>query len=111
MPDTNCPGGGRSRAADGQSADASTRYKFLYSSSRQRSGDEPPKGLVVHLVAKSDGGLRHFNVWESNQDWERYRQERIGPAVGKVLAAAGITERPPEPVEQQLEVVDVWTGA
>jgi hypothetical protein len=22
-----------------------------------------------------------------------------------------LTERPPEPVEQQLEVVDVWTGA
>jgi hypothetical protein len=35
----------------------------------------------------------------------------IGPAVGKVLAAAGITERPPEPVEQQLDVVDIWTSA
>lgn len=68
---------------------------------------EPPKGQVVHLVAKCDGGLRHFNVWESRQDWERFRQERVGPAVGKVLAAAGITERPPEPVEQRLDVVDI----
>jgi len=33
------------------------------------------------------------------------------PAVGKVLAAAGITERPPEPAEQLLDLVDVWTGA
>jgi hypothetical protein len=46
-------------------------------------------------------------VWESRQDWERFRQERVGPAVGKVLAVAGITERPPEPVEQRLDVVDI----
>ena len=39
--------------------------------------DEPPKGQVLHLVVKQDGGLRHFNVWESRQ--ERHRQERIGP--------------------------------
>jgi hypothetical protein len=83
----------------------------LYQRIKAEIGDEPAKGLVVHLVVKLDGGLRHFNVWESKQDWERYRHERVGPAVGKVLAAAGVTQRPPEPVEQQLEVVDVWTGA
>ena len=31
----------------------------------------------------------------------------VGPAVAKVLSAAGITERPPAPVEQQLDVVDL----
>jgi hypothetical protein len=40
-----------------------------------------------------------------------HRQERIAPAVARVLSAAGITERPPAPLEQQLDVVDVWTGA
>jgi hypothetical protein len=83
----------------------------LYQRIKAEIGDEPPNGLVVHLVAKVDGGLRHFNVWESRRDWERHRQERIGPAVGKVLAAAGIPERPPEPVEHQLDVVDLWTSA
>jgi hypothetical protein len=83
----------------------------LYRRIKAEIGDEPAKGLVVHLVVKRDGGLRHFNVWESTQDWERYRHERVEPAVGKVLAAAGVAQRPPEPVEQQLEVVDVWTGA
>jgi hypothetical protein len=61
----------------------------------------------VQLVVKSDGGLRHIDVWESRRDWERYRDERVGPAVGKVLATAG--DRP-EPVERPLEVVDVITG-
>ena len=70
----------------------------LYQRIKAEIGDEPPNG-------------RHFNVWESRRDWERHRQERIGPAVGKVLAAAGIPERPPEPVEHQLDVVDLWTSA
>ncbi len=83
----------------------------LYRRIKAEIGDEPPKGQVLHLIVKRDGGLRHFNVWESRQDWERHRRERIGPAVGKVLAAAGIAERPPEPVEQQLDVVDLWTSA
>jgi hypothetical protein len=83
----------------------------LYQRIKAEIGDEPPKGQVLHLIVKHDGGLRHFNVWGSRQDWERHRRERIGPAVGKVLAAAGIAERPPEPVEQQLDVVDLWTSA
>ena len=83
----------------------------LYRRISAEIGAEPPEGLLVQLVVKHDGGLRHVNVWASRQAWERYRQERVGPAVGKVLAAAGITERPPEPVEQRLEVVDVLTGA
>jgi hypothetical protein len=39
-----------------------------------------------------------------------HRQERIAPAAARVLSAAGITERLPAPLEQ-LDVVDVWTGA
>jgi hypothetical protein len=64
----------------------------------------------VQLVVRHDGGLRHYNVWASEQDWERYRREQVGPAVGKVLAAAGITRRPPEPAEQRLDVLDLLTG-
>jgi hypothetical protein len=36
--------------------------------------------------------------------------ERVGPAVGRVLAAAGIDRRPPRPDEQRLDVVDVVTA-
>lgn len=74
-------------------------------------GDEPSKGLVVHLVVKNDtGGLRHVTVWESQEDWERFRAERVQPAIEKVMAAAGITEIPPRPVERAMEVVDVRVG-
>jgi hypothetical protein len=83
----------------------------LYQRVKAELGNDRPAGLLVQLVVKSDGGLRHINVWETRRDWQRYRDERIGPAVGKVLAAAGIAGRRPEPVEQPLEVVDVLTGA
>ena len=40
-------------------------------------GDEPPKGLIVHLtVERPEGGLRYFDVWESEQDCERFTDER-----------------------------------
>src|SRR4029450_9179431 len=61
----------------------------MYQRIKPEIGQEPPKGLVLHLVTTNDGGLRHLNVWESSEDWERYRQERVGPAGGRGLAAAG----------------------
>ncbi len=74
-------------------------------------GDEPPEGLVLHLVVKHDGGLRHTEVWESRQDWERFRLEQVEPALDKVFAAAGFDHRPPRPEVQPLDVIDVRTGS
>jgi hypothetical protein len=39
----------------------------LYQRVKAEIGDEPPKGLVLHLVARHDGMLRHFNVWDSKE--------------------------------------------
>jgi hypothetical protein len=82
----------------------------LYRQVKTEVGEEQPRGLIVHLVVKSDGGLRHIGVWESRADWERFRDERVQPAVGKVLTAAGFSNLPPRPVEQEMDVVDVLTG-
>ena len=82
----------------------------LYRRVQSEIGDEAPKGLIVHLVVKQDDGLRHFNVWDSPEDWERFRTERVDPAVSKVLDAIGITP-PGRPEEHILDVVDVATTA
>jgi hypothetical protein len=74
-------------------------------------GDEKPDGLVVHLVLQADSGLRHIDVWDSQQDWQRFRDDRLEPAVRAVLTAAGLTEMPPAPRVQEFKLVDVWIGA
>jgi len=83
----------------------------LYRRVKSEIGEEQPSGLIVHLVVKSEGGLRHIGVWESEDHWARFRDGRVRPAVGRVLAAAGIPDAPPPPDEQVLDVVDVLTRA
>jgi hypothetical protein len=83
----------------------------MYQQVKEAIGDEPPKGLIVHLVVHTDTGLRHINLWETREDWDRFRDERVEPAVHAVLTAAGFSELPPDPVVQELSLLDVWIGS
>ena len=53
----------------------------------------PPKGGIIHIAAFDDSGLHVTNVWETREDFERFAQERLGPAIQEAGAAAG---GPPE---------------
>jgi hypothetical protein len=68
---------------------------------------ERPEGLVLHLVTRTERGLRHLNVWQSRQQWETFRDRKVRPAVATVLTRMGvpIPDGPPEEVE--LDLVDV----
>jgi hypothetical protein len=83
----------------------------MYQRVKAAIGDEQPTGLVVHLVVRTDNGLRHIGVWDSAADWQRFHDERVAPAVHAVLAEAGFTEMPPDPSVQELELVDTWITA
>jgi hypothetical protein len=83
----------------------------MYRQVRTAIGDEQPDGLVAHLVFKTEAGLRHIGVWDSQADWQRFHDERVEPAVHAVLTAAGFTQMPPDPPVQELGLVDVWIGA
>lgn len=82
----------------------------FYRHVRDEIGDEPAKGLIAHLVLKREGGLRHIGVWETKEDWERFRDERAEPALAKVFDAAGFARRPPRPEEKEMDLVDLWLG-
>jgi hypothetical protein len=83
----------------------------IYAKVKAEIGEDAPKGLILQVVSKAQaGGLRHLTVWESREQWERFQAERVGPAVGKVLAAMGITEAAPRPVITELDLVDVITA-
>ena len=71
-------------------------------------GDECPKGLVVHMVARTETGLRYLDVWESKEAWERFRDERVHPSLDKVFKRIGFQRPSEEPPMQELDVVEVW---
>ncbi|MEA2901137.1 MAG: hypothetical protein QOH36_1024 [Actinomycetota bacterium] len=82
----------------------------LYEEIRSGISELHPKGRVVHLVVKTESGLRHTDVWESQADWERFNEEQVMPSVVRALTAAGI-DPSLVPPSQDLEVVDVVVGA
>ena len=49
-----------------------------------------PAGLLLHVAGPTAEGFRMIDVWQSEQDWERFRSERLEPAI----AALGGPGRP-----------------
>lgn len=79
----------------------------IYNRVKAMLGAEP-EGLVLHMVDKTPGGLRHLGVWQSKGAWENYRDETVRPVLNKLLAEMGIPE-PPLPAEETLELVDIYS--
>jgi hypothetical protein len=73
-------------------------------------GDEPPKGLIVHLaIERPEGGLRYIDVWESEEDCDRFGQERLHPVVHSLLREVFGDDLPPEPERTPITVTHVWS--
>jgi hypothetical protein len=83
----------------------------VYAQVRGRLGAAAPKGLISHVVVKHDGGLRHIDVWDTEADWARFRDEQVEPAVSEVLSALGIPRDDSQVAFEDVEVVDTWVGA
>ncbi len=66
-------------------------------------GRDTPAGLIAHVVAKTDDGLRYVDVWETEGDWKAFHEQRIEPALGRIYAG---TERP-DLSAMRVEMLDV----
>ena len=64
--------------------------------------DNPPEGLILHAAGEEDGRWRMVNVWESEAAFERFRDERLMPAVREAMGEAAIAAGPPP--EESFEV-------
>jgi hypothetical protein len=72
-------------------------------------GEEPPKGLIAHVaIERPEGGLRYVDVWETEDDWDRFREERLHPVVHPMLREVFGDELPPEPEIMPILVIHVW---
>ena len=50
----------------------------------------PPEGLLFHASGPMEGGYGAIDFWESRAHFDRFSQERIGPA----MAQLGMTAAP-----------------
>jgi hypothetical protein len=52
----------------------------------------PPDGIIFHSSGPVDGGWGVIDFWQSREQFDRFAEERIGPA----MAAIGAPGPPPE---------------
>lgn len=66
----------------------------VYEKVRAQLGLDAPAGGIFHLAGPSPtGGWRVLEVWESEDDARRFREERLMPA----FDAAGVSRPPSQP--------------
>ncbi len=72
-------------------------------------GDDPPEGLLVHLaIERPEGGLRYIDVWETQQECDRFSEQRLHPVIHGLLAEIFGEQLPPEPTQVPLALVHIW---
>jgi hypothetical protein len=59
-----------------------------------------PQGLISHAVTETSGGIHVVDLWESEADFERFRDSQLLPTMEKVMAERGVhlDGPPPDPV-------------
>lgn len=57
-----------------------------FDSLKEGLGDDAPEGMLMQTAGPAEsGGFRVFSVWESKEDYERFREDRLMPAVREAL--------------------------
>jgi hypothetical protein len=66
--------------------------------------DESPDGLIVHSAGQGDSGWYVYDIWESQEKFQAFMDEKLGPAIQEVM---GDQQPPPEaaPRFYQVEVL------
>jgi hypothetical protein len=67
-------------------------------------GDGPIEGLVHHAAGEKDGRWIAVTVWESKEAAQRFREERLMPAVAATLGQEAADGGPP--ADEWFEVKD-----
>jgi hypothetical protein len=59
------------------------RYRAVQE--RLNLGDDAPAGLIMHTAGEVDGQLQIIDVWESQEEADRFGNERLLPAIKSVM--------------------------
>jgi hypothetical protein len=53
--------------------------------------ENPPTGLIAHVLTDIPGGIRAVDIWESEADFQTFAKERLMPSAQKVSQERGIS--------------------
>ena len=82
----------------------------LYDRVRERLDLEhrPAEGLLFHAAGPGAGSWVAYDVWETQDAWDRFLEDRLLPVVQEVFRAAGL--EPPPPHRQEIFELHAMVG-
>jgi hypothetical protein len=70
----------------------------------------PPDGLIVHVTTETPQGCHIVDVWDSSELYEKFRDSRLMPAMGKIMSERGMAVPDSPPEAQYAEALDLVRG-
>ena len=61
--------------------------------------DDPPDGLIAHVMTATADGVHVVDIWESQDHFQQFNTARLGPTMQTVFSERGVAldGPPPEP--------------
>jgi len=72
--------------------------------------DDPPAGLIVHVLTDTSDGVHVVDVWESQAQFQQFTEVRLMPAMQRVLTERGVSMDGPLPEPAFAEAFDLVRG-
>jgi hypothetical protein len=73
--------------------------------------ENPPAGLIAHVVTETANGVHVVDIWESTADLQRFNQVQLIPSMKKVSQERGIQLANPIPEPKITEAYDLVRGS
>jgi hypothetical protein len=66
-------------------------------SSRLMESEQLPEGCLVHIASPTSGGFRVITVWDSEDQYRQFREEKLVPTIKEI--SGGTAEGPDAEVQ------------
>lgn len=72
--------------------------------------ENPPDGLLIHVMTETPSGIHVVDVWDSKEAFENFSNDRLTPTMQKVMAQRNVSMDGPPPEPTFDEAFDVVQG-
>jgi hypothetical protein len=72
--------------------------------------ENPPDGLIVHVMTETAQGVHVVDIWDSQEQFQKFLDERLMPTMQKVLSERGVAMDGPPPEPTFDEAFDLVRG-